>query len=253
MGSESPTFLAAEEMLHLMLAHATGGEAPDAAYKRCRKVLLDDPSISDKLPRFVRTCRDPAAFWGYIKAQASGTGSYDARRQILREAFEPLMSHLERAHGSPIDAEVEGATIALNAESVVAAWTKAMSRRTSDPDGAITAARSLLESVCKTILEDRGIAYNDRKDDLPKLYSRVSKALKLAPSDHTEEQFKAILGGCTTVVNGLGSIRNRASDAHGQGRKSYRPAERHAALAVNLAGSMALFLMETHKARAPSS
>lgn len=253
MASESPTFLAAEEMLHLMLAHATGGEAPDAAYKRCRKVLLDDPSISDKLPRFVRTCRDPAAFWGYIKAQASGTGSYDARRQILREAFEPLMSHLERAHGSPIDAEVEGATIALNAESVVAAWTKAMSRRTSDPDGAITAARSLLESVCKTILEDRGIAYNDRKDDLPKPYSRVSKALKLAPSDHTEEQFKAILGGCTTVVNGLGSIRNRASDAHGQGRKSYRPAERHAALAVNLAGSMALFLMETHKARAPLS
>ena len=159
----------------------------------------------------------------------------------------------ERTHGSPIDAEVEGATIALNAESVVAAWTKAMSRRTSDPDGAITAARSLLESVCKTILEDRGIAYNDRKDDLPKLYSRVSKALKLAPSDHTEEQFKAILGGCTTVVNGLGAIRNRASDAHGQGRKSYRPAERHAALAVNLAGSMALFLMETHKARAPSS
>jgi hypothetical protein len=240
-------------MLHLMLAHATGGEAPDAAYKRCRKVLLDDPSISDKLPRFVRSCRDPAAFWGYIKAQASGTGSYDARRQILREAFEPLISHLERAHGSPIDAEVEQATIALNAESVVAAWTKAMSRRTSDPDGAITAARSLLESVCKTILEDRGIAYNDRKDDLPKLYSRVSKALRLAPSDHTEEQFKAILGGCTTVVNGLGSIRNRASDAHGQGRKSYRPAERHAALAVNLAGSMALFLMETHKARAPSS
>ena len=51
------------------------------------------------------------------------------------------------------------------------------------------------------------------------------------------------------MVNGLGSIRNRDSDAHGQGRKSYRPAERHAALAVNLAGSMALFLMETHEAR----
>jgi hypothetical protein len=31
----------------------------------------------------------------------------------------------------------------------------------------------------------------------------------------------AILGGCTTVVNGVGSIR---SDAHGQGRRLYRPA-----------------------------
>ncbi|MCD6726893.1 MAG: abortive infection family protein [Solirubrobacteraceae bacterium] len=119
----------------------------------------------------------------------------------------------------------------------------------TDPEGAITAARSLLESVCKTILEDMTVEYDDRDDDLPKLYKRVSKALTLAPSDHTEEQFKAILGGCTTVVNGLGSIRNRASDAHGHGRKSYRPGSRHAALAVNLAGATALFLMETYEAR----
>jgi abortive infection Abi-like protein len=253
MASESPTFLAAEEMLHLMLAHATGGEAPDAAYKRCRKVLLDDPSISDKLPRFVRTCRDPAAFWGYIKAQASGTASYDARRQILREAFEPLMSHLERAHGSPIDAEVEGATIALNAESVVAAWTKAMSRRTSDPDGAITAARSLLESVARRSWKTEASLTTIARTTYRSCTAAYRRLSSSHPAITRRSSFKAILGGCTTVVNGLGSIRNRASDAHGQGRKSYRPAERHAALAVNLAGSMALFLMETHKARAPLS
>jgi hypothetical protein len=160
---------------------------------------------------------------------------------------------LERSDMSPHDAAVEAQIGALNAASVTTAWDKAVSRRATDPEGAITAARSLLESVCKTILEDIGETYDDRKDDLPKLYSRVSKALKLAPSDQTEDQFKAILGGCTTVVNGLGSIRNRASDAHGQGRKSYRPASRHAALAVNLAGSMALFLMETYEARQSAS
>jgi hypothetical protein len=43
MAGESPTYLAAEEMLHLMLAHATNGEAPTTDYKRCRSVLLDDP------------------------------------------------------------------------------------------------------------------------------------------------------------------------------------------------------------------
>jgi hypothetical protein len=250
VAGESPTFLAAEELLHLMLAHSTGGDAPTADYKRCRKVLVDDPTVGDKLPRFVRTCRDPDAFWTYIKSEASGTGSYETRRRILRDAFDPLLDHLERAQRSPLDAELEDATIILNAESVASAWGKAMTRRTADPDGAITAARSLLESVCKTILEDRGVVYDDRRDDLPQLYRRVSKALNLAPSDHTEEQFKAILGGCTTVVNGLGSIRNRTSDAHGQGRKAYKPAERHAALAVNLAGAMSLFLMETHQARA---
>ena len=129
-----------------------------------------------------------------------------------------------------------------------AAWSKALDRRTADPPGAITAARTLLESTCKTILEDRGVTYADN-GDLPKLYNLVAKELKLAPSDHTEVQIKAILGACTTVVKELGSLRNRVSDSHGSGRQRYRLAERHAALAVNLAGSMALFLMETHEAR----
>jgi hypothetical protein len=253
MPGESPTFIAAEELLNLMLSRATGGEVKPADYKRCRSLLMNEPAASTHLPRFVRTCHDPDAFWAFIKSKHSGGGSYDARRNYLREEFGPLLAHLERADMSPHDADVEAQVGMLNSASVRTAWTKAISRRATDPEGAITAARSLLESVCKTILDDLSEPYNDRKDDLPKLYHRVSKALKLAPSDHTEEQFKAILGGCTTVVNSLGAVRNRASDAHGQGRKSYRPASRYAALAVNLAGSMALFLMETHEARQADS
>ena len=41
------------------------------------------------------------------------------------------------------------------------------------------------------------------------------------------------------------TLRNRIGDAHGQGRNPVRPAPRHAALAVNLAGSVATFLVET--------
>ena len=249
MPPDSATLIAAEELLNLMLSRATGGDAPARDFKRCRRVLLDDAAVKAQVPRFVLTCRDPDAFWGFIKTEFSGDGSYNARRDFIRGAFAPLLEHLERAEQSPHDAVVDAFVDVLNAESVTAAWDKAVSRRATDPDGAITAARSLLESVCKTILEDMGEWYDDRKDDLPKLYQRVSKALKLAPSHHTEEQFKAILGGCTTVVNGLGAIRNRTSDAHGQGRISYRPASRHAALAVNLAGAMALFLIETYQAR----
>ncbi|HEY6882197.1 MAG TPA: abortive infection family protein [Polyangiales bacterium] len=252
MPSESPTLIAAEELLQLMLSHATDGDAPVGDYKRCRGVLLNDAAAKEHLPRFVRTCHDPNAFWHFIKAKYSGTGSYAARRQYLYEEFGRLLEQLERSDMSPHDGAVSVQVGKLNATSVTVAWSKAVSRRVTDPEGAITAARSLLESVCKTILEDLNVEYDDRNDDLPKLYKRVSKAMKLAPSDHTEDQFKAILGGCTTVVNGLGSIRNRASDAHGHGRKSYRPASRHAALAVNLAGSMALFLMETHEARQTS-
>jgi hypothetical protein len=246
---ETDLLLAAEDLLNLMLAHATGGEAPAVDYKQRRRALMDDVGASRHLPRFVRTCRDPDAFWSYIKNRASGSGSYDMRRKILRDEFEPLLDYLERERSSPVDEAVTMQTSVLDSASVTAAWSKAIERRATDPEGAITAARSLLESVCKTVLEDLDVEYDDRNDDLPKLYKRVSGALGLAPSDYTEEAFKAILGGCTTVVNNLGAIRNRASDAHGQGRKSYRPLSRHAALAVNLAGSMALFLMETLEAR----
>ena len=38
-------------------------------------------------------------------------------------------------------------------------------------------------------------------------------------SQHTEDAFKRILGGATSVVEGLGSLRNKIGDAHGQGGK----------------------------------
>ena len=61
------------------------------------------------------------------------------------------------------------------------------------------------------------------------------------PSQHTEEAFKAILGGCYTIVQNLGSLRNKVSDAHGQGKHSVKPLPIHATLAVNLAGAMSTF------------
>ena len=57
--------------------------------------------------------------------------------------------------------------------------------------------------------------------------------------------FRQILGGVTAVVEGLGALRNRLSDAHGKGPKPARPSDRHAQLAVNLAGALATFLIET--------
>ena len=44
-------------------------------------------------------------------------------------------------------------------------------------------------------------------------------------------------------------MRNKLGDAHGKGKKAVKPAARHAALAVNLAGAMAMFLVETWSSR----
>src|ERR1700761_5972489 len=100
----------------------------------------------------------------------------------------------------------------------------------------------LLETVCKHILDEGQIAYSD-SEDFPKLWALTAETLNLAPHQHQEPVFKAILGNCQSVVNYLGSIRNKIGDAHGQGRRPVKPKARHAELAVNLAGTMAAFLI----------
>jgi hypothetical protein len=92
------------------------------------------------------------------------------------------------------------------------------------------------------------VPYDD-SPDITKLYKQTAEHLKLAPSQHTEAVFKQILGGCTAVVEGLGALRNRLSDSHGKGKAGVKPAPRHAELAVNLAGALAVYLLATKNAR----
>ena len=45
------------------------------------------------------------------------------------------------------------------------------------------------------------------------------------------------------------NLRNRLGDAHRHGKRPVKPLPRYAELAVNLAGSMASFLLATFEAR----
>jgi hypothetical protein len=176
-------------------------------------------------------------------------GQWEPRRQFVRREFVPLIDFLESG-GAPADAIVSHALTNFDAEGITDAWNKALARRETDPTGAITAARMLLESVCKHLLEDdEGNPSYGTNDDLPKLYRMASERLNLAPSQHAEDAFKRILGSAASIVEGLGTLWNKVGDAHGTGRKPVKVKPRHAALAVNMAGSMALFLIETANSR----
>lgn len=226
----------------ILIAAATGGSRDNLVYEHLRWEFMADPVIRELLPPFVRTYRNLDAFWPYIKNEA---GTYAERRQIISGAFTPLMDYLEGRNIAPSDTLASDALETFDAEGVHAVWTKALARRTTDPEGAITVARTLLETVTKRILDEMGETYTD-KDDLPKLYASAAKALNLAPNQHTQEPIKAILGSAMNLVNGIGTLRNRLSDSHGRGGKlPIRPSQRHASLAVNTAGAIATFLVET--------
>lgn len=233
----------------ILIAAATGGGAPsdNRAYADLRTEFMRDATLKPLLPDYVRTCRDLGHFWPHIKQVDP---QWAPRRKYIRDSFTPLFDHIEGAHRAPIDAVASDALQKFDPEGVAAVWQKALDRRHTDAEGAITAARTLLETVCKHILEKAGAGYSD-KDDLPALYRATAKQLNIAPSQHTEEVFKQILGGVTAAVEGLGALRNRISDAHGQGPRPVRPSPRHAQLAVNLSGALATFLIETWLARNP--
>lgn len=242
---------AAEQLKDVLVQMATGQAPDEDKYKRLRQVLITHPRTRNVLPHFVFECRTLLEFWDFIKPKS---GTYAERRTYLRTEFAPLLDLLEGGLGTPLDGPFSEAAQAMDSESVHECWQKALERRATDPEGAITASRALVEAVCKHILDDAG-AIQDGDASLPALYKLTATHLNLSPGQHSETVFKQILGGCTSVVEGLGALRNRHGDAHGRGAQAAKPASRHAELAVNLAGAgaMALFLLQTWEARSRRS
>jgi hypothetical protein len=228
-----------------LVAFSTGGAFGDANYGELRRLVTTHPRLKKLAPDFLKTNRTLEQFWAYIKAKFA---HWAERRKYLWEEFAPLIEELEGKTNTPADDGVSEVLSKFDPETVHVVWEKALVRRREDPEAALTSARTLLETVCKHILDQESVAYADDAD-LPKLYKTVAIELNLAPSQHSELAFKQILGGCTAVVEGLGSLRNRLSDAHGKGIRPVKPDTRHAELAVNLAGSMATFLIETWEHR----
>lgn len=247
MPEPSPLFLKVEELQRAFISTATSDPLEPVDYETLRAELLANPTVRDALPDYVHRCRNLQQFWHFIKPKFR---TYQERREYIWDSFRPLLDSLERNPATPVISD-QHLLAKLSAHTVQAVWQRALERRISDPEGAITSARTLIESVCKHILDDAGVQYDDNAD-LPKLYRETAEVLNIAPSQHSEDAFKRILGGCTSVIEGLGTLRNRVGDAHGHGHARVRPAPRHAELAVNLAGAMTSFLVATWEARKSS-
>ncbi len=224
---------------------ATGGQARYEDYDVARQGILEESSLTNAMPDWLRAARTGSQYWAFIKRKFR---TYADRREFLSAEFDPLFSVAEIGGSGPVVAAVTKLSEVGTPKSVQAAWQKCLERRDRDPEGAITAARTMLESCCKCILDDCGVPLKGT-EDLPKLYGLVAEQLKLSPGAHEEKVFKQILGGCHAVVEGLGTLRNRLGDAHGRGSRPIRPTARHAQLAVNLAGAMSTFLIETNLER----
>lgn len=232
-----------EYLQSMLIARATGGDANNNHYTRIRKEFVSISNYKKLLPRWIVTCRNLDQFWHFIKPKF---GSYAERRTFISEELSTMLDFIESNEVLPVSNSINEALTRFDSDEIHSIWSKAIERKNSDPEGAITISRTMLESVCKHILDRSEIEYDGNGIELPELYKLTSKELNLSPSQHTEQIFKQILGSCSGVVSGLGAVRNKLGDAHGQGSLPIKPKPRHAELAVNLAGSMALFLISTY-------
>lgn len=113
----------------------------------------------------------------------------------------------------------------------------------ADYSGAITNARSLVESVLIGIEKEFDPQAPEYDGNLQGLYKRAQKYLHLEPDrKDISDSLRQILSGLVSVVGGLAAVRNKMGDAHAT---SYRPSRHHAKLAVHTAVTLSDFLFET--------
>lgn len=127
--------------------------------------------------------------------------------------------------------------------------TRALQNAVTDPEDAVTAACSLVESVCRSVLVELGLTLPARKD-VDGVIAAVQVPLGLAPGrtglpPEIEADVRQVLGGLTSVAKGIGALRTHGGDAHGRERGFKRIDPRIARLSINAAGSLSLFLVET--------
>lgn len=172
--------------------------------------------------------------------------SFDAREDAEFEAF--VIAVENRDHDEVVDAASILAT-EFNLDTVRIDIERARNFMQDDPEDAITAACSLLESLCRSILIELDEELPKDKSIQP-LYRRVAKVLNLsAGREDIDSLFlddvRKVLSGLSTLVEGIGALRTHAGDAHGKDKGTKRVDVRIARLAVNSASGVAVFLIET--------
>ncbi len=121
-----------------------------------------------------------------------------------------------------------------------------------DPSLAVGTAKEMVETICKTILDDRGLY--SQGEDLPQLVRAVARELGLLPEnipDHAKgsEVIRRMLSSLNQVSQGIAELRNLYGTGHGRDGRFIGLKPRHAKLAVGAAATLGTFLLETHLER----
>ncbi len=121
-----------------------------------------------------------------------------------------------------------------------------------NPGLAFDLAKTLIESTCRTVLEERSVAYS-KNDDLPKLFKSVRQNLTFLPSTASDaaevrKSLQQMLFGLSTAIQGICGLRNHCGFAsHGSGTARPSMEGVQALLAAEAADTVVGFLHRVHR------
>jgi hypothetical protein len=154
-----------------------------------------------------------------------------------------LLEMLVQADGrSPLGIELSSITLTGVREQ----WMIAASRIQNSPAAAITAARTLFESTCSTILSELGDTPNT-SGDVSRLYKQVRDKLGINPKRGASQNVHKLVSGLAQIVDGLAGISNRAGDRHGLVSGTKINDISYASLAVHASGTACVFLVRVYR------
>jgi len=186
---------------------------------------------------------------GYLNSYLMHDG-YELQRQGSNSRL------TKRGTSAPVISALSATVATIDFDTVQRDLDRALASAETDPEDAVTAACSVIESVCRSVLGELGLPLPAQLD-VQGLYKAVREPLGLAPgkedvSPEIAGDVRAILGGLNAAVQGIGALRTHAGDAHGRGRGFRRLDSRIARLAIHAASGIALFVIETWQKKSPT-
>jgi hypothetical protein len=186
-----------DELFSILLAAATGPwissskfAANDERYRTLKGQLLSENELKPLLPEFLAQCPTLTDFSKFIKRQAP---TYQERRLYLGRAFRLSNAFF---YGSSVNAGDSVISAGLfSRERIREDWEKALQRRATEPEGAITLAKTLLGTTFRHVLDERGqqTSYSSNTD-LPELCYKASIAIGNHPQSTQNDQLKNYSG-----------------------------------------------------------
>lgn len=190
---------------------------------------------------FIRACRNP-------DEQGTPRWLEDIRVRLERDGF--TLDKEGRITWSNPPVLVRDLSTLSDASGITIELERIRRDLTTDSQGAIGAAKQLIEATAKTALQELKIEV-DKNAALPSLISMVHRELKLDAASAAEgpdgsKAIKKILSGAVNIAVGVAELRNQGfGSGHGQASAPSGLGVRHARLTVNAAVTWCELILDT--------